>query len=158
MSAERRWPATAGYARFTRSGRGRLLARHETPSLSNPNAQWSSPYRVNELTGIPGVNMEVVIFFVTNGRERCGPVEDSSSASGSSTGGSRGSETRQGPISLCLWTPAKCQSRRRFHPHTAKLVNRKNTVMFNTPSRCFTRQEPQSCFSQVSIFCLCGKQ
>ncbi|CAM9565220.1 unnamed protein product [Ectocarpus sp. 4 AP-2014] len=63
--------------------------------------------------------MEVVIFFVNNSRERFSTADDSSSAGGSSAGGSRGSERRpksreQGPISLCLWTPAKSGRDKRF--------------------------------------------
>lgn len=68
--------------------------------------------RVNELRGIPGNNMEVVIFFV-DGSERC-TTDDGSSAGGSSTGGSRGSGRRGSPkedglISVCLWRPKKCE-------------------------------------------------
>lgn len=70
--------------------------------------------RVNELRGIPGNNMEVVIFFV--GSDRCTTTSDGSSTGGSSTGGSRGSGRRgqpkeEGPISVCLWKPVKCESR-----------------------------------------------
>jgi len=67
--------------------------------------------RVNELTNIPGSNMEVVIFFV--GSDRCSTTADGSSV-GSSSGSNRGGERRapreDGPISVCLWTPTKCES------------------------------------------------
>ncbi len=67
--------------------------------------------RVNELRNIPGSNMEVVIFFV--GSDRCGTTTDGSSvgsSSGSSAGGERRARKEGGPISVCLWTPTKCES------------------------------------------------
>lgn len=66
--------------------------------------------RVNELRNIPGSNMEVVIFFV--GSDRCSTTADGSSVgsiSGSSGGGERRARKESGPISVCLWTPTKCE-------------------------------------------------
>eukprot|EP00903_Cladosiphon_okamuranus_P013728 g12781.t1 len=73
--------------------------------------------RVNELRGIPGSNMEVVIFFV--GSDRCSTTDDVSSAGGSSTGGSRvtemkGAPKEDGPISVCLWKPMKSGRDKRY--------------------------------------------
>ena len=67
--------------------------------------------RVSELRGIPGINMEVVIFFVGSDRST---TADGSSTGSSSAGRSRGSERREtptedGPISVCLWKPMKCK-------------------------------------------------
>lgn len=64
--------------------------------------------RVSEIKGIPGADMEVVIFEVGD-NDRSGYMDGSSICS--SMTGSRSSSVykNEGPISICLWTPMKCE-------------------------------------------------
>lgn len=65
-------------------------------------------YRVSDLIGISGANMEVVIFEVDNGGHSSNS-EDWLSFEGGGGSKSDGGGSGGGAISVCLWTPVKCE-------------------------------------------------